>query len=249
MTPAGYGEEVRFPSTRWSLVDLIRRGDDTPRREALGELLRRYLPALRAHLVHGKGLKGDESDDLIQEFIASKVLEKDLIAQANRDLGRFRTFVLAALDRFLIDSIRQKNAKKRSPNGGVVVSMGEEAERIRSDQTPSDAFDAAWARSVIDEALRRMRHQCETSGRADLWGVFECRLVDPILKGAPPADYQRLVQRFGLKSPAQASNVLITAKRMYARALRSVVAEYAWGDRETESEIMQLREMLARSRG
>jgi len=39
----------------------------------------------------------------------------------------------------------------------------------------------------------------------------------------------------------------MTAKRMFARTLRSVVAEYCRDDREIESEIEELRQVLARS--
>ena len=85
------------------------------------------------------------------------------------------------------------------------------------------------------------------SGRADLWGVFQCRVMAPILEGAQPVDYGQLVERFGLKSPAHAWNVLITAKRIFARTLRSVVAEYCRDDDEIESEIAELRGILARS--
>ena len=107
----------------------------------------------------------------------------------------------------------------------------------------------AWARSVISEALRQMQAECESSGRTDLWGVFQCRVVGPILEGAPPVDYRELVERFGFQSPTQASNALTTAKRMYARALRSAVGEYARDEHEIESEIEELKGILARCSG
>ena len=238
---------ARFPTTQWSLLALVRRGDARASQQALGELLGRYLPALQAHLIHARRLRPDQAEDLIQEFIAQKILEKGLLRRADRKLGRFRSFLLKSLDRFLLDQIRRAGAKKRSPRGADLASLGDQIKSVPSGQTPSDAFDVAWARGVIGEALKRMRTQCETSGRSDVWGVFECRIVDPILKGAEPVDYQELVRRFGLESPARASNVLITAKRMYARALRSVVAEYVEDDDEMESEIEDLQQILARS--
>ena len=93
-------EAAWFPTTQWSLVDVVRRGDSRATRAALEELLRRYLPALRAHVVRRRHISLDDSDDLIQEFIASKILEKDLLARADRELGRFRSYLLKALDRF-----------------------------------------------------------------------------------------------------------------------------------------------------
>jgi RNA polymerase sigma-70 factor (ECF subfamily) len=228
------------------LLDVIRQGNAERGREALGQLLACYLPALQTHLVRGRGMAPDDSEDVVQEFVASKILEKGLIGQADRQLGKFRTFLLTSLDRFLVDWIRQQNSKKRSPGEKGVVSLGDGAQCVQSHSTSSDVFDVAWARDVLAETLRRMRQHCQAEGRMDLWGVFECRVADPVLKRTEPVDFQQLVVRFGFSSPAQASNVLITAKRMCARTLRSVVAEYTRNEEETESEIAELRGILAR---
>ena len=69
----------------------------------MGQLLSRYLPALRSHLIHSKRLQGADADDVLQDFVAGKILERDLIAKANQELGKFRTFLLTALDRFLLN--------------------------------------------------------------------------------------------------------------------------------------------------
>ena len=79
-----------------------------------------------------------------------------------------------------------------------------------------------------------------------LWGIFESRVVGPTLEGALPVDYAHLVEQFGFQSPSQASNALTTAKRMYARALRSAVGRYAQNEEEIEAEIKELKEILAR---
>jgi RNA polymerase sigma-70 factor (ECF subfamily) len=236
----------RFAQTDWSLVGRAGHGGPEGRRQALELLLPRYLPALRAHLVHRRGLSADVADDLIQEFVASKILEKDLIGHARRNAGKFRTFMLTALDRFALNRLRHERAKKRSPEHGRVVAVGEHVEQLARESHPAEAFHAAWAQRVISEALGRMQVQCERSGRCDLWAVFECRIVGPLLEGREPLDYGELVRRFGFRSPGQASNVLITAKRMYARTLRAVLAEYARDEEEVETEIEELRDILAR---
>jgi DNA-directed RNA polymerase specialized sigma24 family protein len=236
----------RFPTTHWSLVD--RAGQDVAeaKRQALGELLVRYLPALRAHLVYGKQQSPEDADDLLQEFVAGKILEKNLIAHADAQLGKFRTFLLTALDRFLIDRFREQAAKKRSPVSGGQQILGDQADLLKADQ-PRDAFDVAWARNVLSETIRLMQGECEASDRMDVWGVFECRLLNPLLHSTEPVEYESMVERFGFQSPSQASNVLITAKRMFARLMRSVVGEYALGDEEIESEIRDLMDVLAKA--
>ncbi|MBC8874645.1 MAG: sigma-70 family RNA polymerase sigma factor [Planctomycetes bacterium] len=245
--PADWGDgPQRFPTTSWSLVALAGKEADQAAREALGQLLARYLPALRAHLVCSKRIAPDRADDVVQDFVAKKILERDLIARADRDLGKFRTFLLTALDRFLLNQIRDAGAKKRAAGEGS-EALGERAEWVLSDSGPSDAFDVEWARGVLAEAVGRMRDHCESSDRMEVWGIFELRILAPIVQGTEPADYRELVKRFGLRSPSQASNVLMTAKRMYERVLRSVVAEYARDEREIDEEIGELRGILARS--
>lgn len=233
----------RFPTTHWSLVAQA----VGPEAGARPVGLDRYLPPLRAHLVYRKGIAPDRADDLLQEFIARKVLQNDLIAQADQQQGKFRTFLLTALDRFAINWRRDERAKKRSPAEGRMVEVDEEAVCARREPGPSEVYDTAWARQTILQALKRMREECEEGGRIDLWEVFQCRIVAPILDGAEPVDYRQLVQRFALQSPQQAANLLATAKRMYVRALRAVVHDYTQSERELENEIAELREVLCRA--
>lgn len=235
-----------FPLTRWSLVDDAGRGNGAARETALAELLTRYTPALRAYLVRRKGVPRDRADDLIQSFIADKVLEKDLVGSADRTRGKFRTFLLTALERYLISVHRYESAQKRS--GGEMADIANCAEPAGDGGGPEDVFDVAWARQVIAEALERMRAECDERRRPDIWGVFEGRVLSQTLGQSPPLDYAQMVEKFELASPAQASNVLITAKRMYARHLRQVVGEYSEDEQAAEQEIRDLQQILADAR-
>ena len=216
------------------------RGSATPeeRSAALEALLRRYLPALRVRLVVEKRMDEHRAEDVLQEFVAQKILEQDLIGQADRVKGRFRTFVLTALDRYVIDRIRFDSAAKRSARQVGADAM----DTVAADEPePSAAFDLQWARQVIDEAACRMNLHCRTTGREDLWELFRCRVLEPAREGAMPEGYDELIRRFGFASPAAASNALVTAKRMFERNLRAVVGEYAGDEGEIDREIAELR--------
>lgn len=239
-----YPGEGRFPTTHWSLVVQAGRSESDARRDALEKLLRCYLPALRAHLIRGRRLAPDAADDMIQDFVTSRIIERDLLAGADRDRGKFRTYLLATLDRFLVDRLRRERAAKRSPDDPRRV-QGIGAEEV-ADSARSDVFDDAWAREVIQWSIKWMRDECASSGRDDVWLLFEERILNPLLNGTEPTDYELLVGRCKLTSASQASNVLITAKRMFARTLRAVVAQYALGDEAVESEIRDLYMILAR---
>jgi RNA polymerase sigma-70 factor (ECF subfamily) len=236
----------RFPTTHWSLIGRAGTVDPAVKRQALGELLTRYMPAIKAYLTVKRHVAPDQVDDLFQGFVTSKVLEQDLIAHADRHKGKFRTWLLTALDRYVISDWRHRSAVKRGGRGGESLSTPKNQGLPAATASAPEVFDLAWARALLAEVLRRMRAECEESGTAYLWGVFESRVLVPTLEGAPPLPYNELVARFGFASPVQASNALITAKRTFARILRAVIAEYAGAD-EFEAELRDLQQILARA--
>jgi len=235
----------RFPSTSWSLLALAQK-DRREQREALGEFLRRYLPALRVHLVRRRGFDADRAEDLAQGFAADKVLEQGLLQFVVRGRGRFRSFLLAALDNYVANVIRREKAAKRSPAALYSLESKAAVAEGLPNHEPGDPVVEAWARQVIAEALRRMKQDCEQSGRTDVWGVFEGRVLGPTLDGQDPLPYGQLVEKYGFRDPAQASNAVITGKRQFSRTLRAVVGEYALNPEDIEAEIAELRRILSR---
>jgi len=72
-------------------------------------------------------------------------------------------------------------------------------------------------------------------------------LLGPMLHHAEPLPYEQLVEKFRLASPAQASNLLITARRMFVRVLRAVIGEYEPDEKAIDAEIAELMEQLSRT--
>src|SRR4051794_35571153 len=94
-----------FPSTHWTWVERAGSGEEAVRRPAMDAFLRRYLPALRAHVVARARVTAEEADDLLQGFVCSRLLERNLLGRVAREGGRFRTFLLTTLDRYVIDEL------------------------------------------------------------------------------------------------------------------------------------------------
>ena len=224
------------------MVDAAGEGERAEGAAALARLLSRYAPAMRAHLVRRKRVPADRAEDLVQGFIMGKVLQKKLLGRADRTKGKFRTFLLTALDRYVISEYRAETAQTRG--GGKVATLDALAEPAAAEGA-SDTFDVAWARGVLDRAIAAMRDECGASGRADVWGVFHDRLLAPTLHQSEPADYDTLIKRYGIATPTQASNLLITGKRAFARCLRAVLAEYAEGEEAIEAELRDLMAAVA----
>jgi RNA polymerase sigma-70 factor (ECF subfamily) len=234
-----------FPTTRWSLVGRAAQRGPSNGPLALSELVVIYLPALRAHLVGSMHIDEHRADDLLQGFLADKVVEQNVLAMADPNRGKFRTFLLTALERFIIDAHRRDSAHKRAPKSRT-LDVDDHVDRIATEHTPSDAFDRVWASAVLGEVMRRMREECQASHRPHLWNVFEARMLLPITDGTPPPQHEELAWRLQLDSPVQSANALGSAKRLFTRIFRAVVAEYAADKDEVDSEIRDLWEIFAR---
>jgi DNA-directed RNA polymerase specialized sigma24 family protein len=203
-----------FPTTNWANVRDAGASGGPGQRTALEELLRRYRPILWAHLVFKKRMPPDEADDLLQDFIQRKILQGNVLRLADPSKARFRTYLLKALNNFRIDCERKKagTPPAQELHTDVAAEVG------------PDSDDVIWAMHVVVESLRRMRAECESKRRQDLWGIFAARFLGPLV-GAEPVSYSLLVDQFGLRSGHQASIRYTTAKAMFRRNFRAVLVE------------------------
>jgi hypothetical protein len=82
--------------------------------------------------------------------------------------------------------------------------------------------------------------------RRQIWEMFRIRLLEPVFNDAPPPSYDELIEQFGLKSPTDASNTLLSAKRIFKAHLGKVIKEYAGQDAAAALEIKALEDFLGR---
>jgi RNA polymerase sigma-70 factor (ECF subfamily) len=238
-------ERGHFSTTHWSLVaNAANAAHSLASSAALEELLRRYMPALRAHLVHRLGKRCTEIEDLLQGFIADKVVAENLCHQANREKGRFRNFLLTALDNYVASHFRYVNAKKRRGDQPDVNIDGLAAFDARQHE-PDEAFDVVWARQVITEAIEMTERLYASTGRPHVFTLFKQWVLEPAYGGGNPPEMEQVARQLGFESARQASNVLVGAKRNFARMLREVVRAYA-PDQDVDDELLDLRTILAR---
>lgn len=233
------------PQTRWSVVA---RAGDRQRPDwttSLGQLVAAYRPVLLRHLTANMRLPPDRAEDLVQAFLTDKVLKQNILGAAGREKGRFRSFLLKAFSNYAIGQWRRDQARKRRPLGADAVSLDTVPEPPDRALPPPAAFDALWARHILSRTIDRVRDECRSKDRRELWEVFNARILGPLLDGSAPMPYEQFVQRFGLRSPSEASNLLITAKRMFARALQEVVRETVATERDVEPEIRELKRVLS----
>src|SRR5207245_2627952 len=169
-----------FQTTHWSVV-LAARDTASPQAEAaLAELCRTYWYPLYA-FVRRKGHSPHDAQDLTQSFFA-RLLEKNYIAQADRERGRFRTYLLAALTHFLADEWDKARRLKRG-GGREIISFDAASAEERYRLEPIDQLDAArlyerrWVTTLFDKVLARLERDFRDSGKDKLFDGLKSSLI------------------------------------------------------------------------
>ena len=227
---------AEFPGTVWM--------DVTDRKK----VIHKYWSALRIYLVCLLArfpTHRNEADDLLQDFIMKKILQPGWLENADPGKGRFRDFLKSSLRNFVVGEIRNRAAEKRGGNN-TAVPLEDLEQELAGPEPLSDSFDMAWLRMLLAEALELMERSCGASENTHIWKIFQTRVIQPALEGAEPMPYETLVGQLGFKSPSQATNALATAKRMFARHLRTVIAQYETGDQAVRAELDALQLFLGK---
>jgi RNA polymerase sigma-70 factor (ECF subfamily) len=235
-----------FRSTNWPLIARAANRDEAEAQAALGELVQRYRAPLLGYLRRQFQASPEQAEDWLQGFVLEKLVIGNLLAGAQRERGRFRTLLLSALGRYVVSQLRALNARKRRP--AHLCSLEDlDLETLRPDAAEPDAvLGFEWLRTTLAEALRRMEIELRAKGQTRHWEVFQARVVAPALEGVAEPPYPVLVERWGFRSPTEAYNALITAKRTFARVLRDLVAEYERDAAAVEAELAWFKLVLTR---
>ena len=159
----------RFATTRWSMVVEAGRGSSPKAAEALATLCRIYWFPLYAY-ARRRGHSVDDAQDLTQEFFAH-LLDNQTLRVADRERGRFRSFLLASMKHFLAKQWRRDTAQKRG-GGRAPISLNFDDGETRyglepsHHATPEKLFERQWALTLLARTLVTLRAEFEASGKA-----------------------------------------------------------------------------------
>lgn len=182
---AGSDHRARFAATRWSLVRIAgnwRAGTDA--RLAMEELMRDYWFPLYAYL-RRQGQSPEDAQDLLQGFF-TRVLEKDSLAAADQDRGRFRSFLLACLQHYVLNELDKSRAQKRGGAANQYISLDALDAEARyavepaDHRTPERLFEQQWALQILDQVLLRLREHYEKQGKVELFEVLKNSLMSSV---------------------------------------------------------------------
>jgi DNA-directed RNA polymerase specialized sigma24 family protein len=238
-----------FATTRWSLVlsGANSGSDEQKTREALTELCRTYWRPIFSYVCR-RGYSTEDAQDLTQDFFLM-ILESNWLRQADQNRGRFRSLLLKSLQNFL-HNVSDKNRRLKRGGGVEFVSwdawMAEAPSqlfipaRALDSLAPERLFDLRWAATVVEQALRRLREECEGKGRLRL---FEA-LCDYLTADHADISYSILASSLGVAETV-VKKQLHNLRQRYRWLLRDEVAHTVENPADVDDEIRHLCATLA----
>jgi RNA polymerase sigma-70 factor (ECF subfamily) len=239
---AGRPSGIDFNATRWTLVLSAARGTPAPQAAAaMTELCGIYWYPLYA-FIRRRGHEAHEAEDLTQEFFA-RLLAKHFLAGVVPEKGKFRSFLLAAVNHFLANEYDRLQAQKRGGGQATIALDGQHADsrwqlEPSHDLTPERLFERRWALTVLEQVLARLEAELTAEGKAELFEALR-----PLLTGGGEATHAELGVRLGM-SPGAVKVAIHRLRRRYRRLLREEIAHTVADPAEIDDEIRYLLSCL-----
>ena len=232
-----------FTATHWSVVLMAGQTSSPQAAEALEKLCRTYWYPLYVY-VRRQGHAPHDAQDLTQEFFA-RLLARNYLGTVGREKGKFRSFLLAALNHFLADELDRAMAAKRG-GGKILISLDDaDAEtRYQADMVsplaPDKIFEKRWATTLLEQAFAKLREEAAAAGMGKRFERLKIFLED----GTEPGDYAGVGMELGMTANTVAAAVHRLRQR-YRELVRSEIANTVAGPDEVKEEMRHLFAALA----
>jgi len=242
-----HGENPRaahFATTHWSVVLAAGRTGQAAAAAALERLCQEYWFPVYS-FIRRKGHDAHQAEDLTQGFF-TRLLEKNWLESADPGRGRFRTFLLTAVTRFLANEHDRDQALKRGGGQRILSFDAQDAEgryllEPASSATPETVFEEQWAYQILAGVLQKLRAEFDGGGRE---GRFEA-LKGFLLGDGEVQSYAETAARLSISESAVKSGIHRLRQR-YGALLREEIAQTVETDAEVEAEISHLLNILSK---
>src|SRR5262249_42078954 len=244
------GRSDVFPSTHWSVV--VAAGESQAKPETAGAALAVLCQIYWAPLysfVRSRGYTVHDAQGLTQSFFAF-LLEHKVYARADRQKGRFRSFLLASVKNFLADTADRERTLKRGGAQDFLPLHEEQVEQAESlFQTHSGTsqedrlFDRSWAEALVAAGLERLSADYKSQGKEGPYNQLRMFVAG----GAePPPSYAELTDRLGIAESTLRSQVTRLRAR-YREALRAEVRRTVATETQVDEELDELIQELTQA--
>ncbi len=227
-----------FTTTHWSRIRRASASDDEQAHVALCQLCERYWRPLYL-FVRRQGHTHEDASDLVQSFFA-RLLEKNYLKAADADKGRFRTFLLTALKRFMANDWRDGQRLKRG-GGRQIFSMDDLPTEVRDraelvdPRTPERDFDREWALTLLSRVGRQLQQEFDDAGKSTAFAVLRVYLT----ADGEDAAYAETGAQIGLTASAMRVAVHRLRQR-YREVIRLEIADTVSDGDMVEAELQHL---------
>ena len=227
-----------FKTTHWSVVLEAGRRDSLQADAALARLCQTYWPPVYSY-VRRLGHSPEDAKDLTQEFFF-RLVEKRYLDSLDRETGKFRSFLLVVLKRFLANEWDRANRQKRGGGrqilslDGVDTEMRALAEPV-DERTPERVFERRWALAVLEQVMDQLQAEQIEAGNGELF-----RDLNDFLGGSRGGDsYAEVAARWQMSEGALRVAVH-RLRRRYRDILREEIANTVTNPEDIEEEIRHL---------
>ncbi len=235
-----------FLTTHWSLIDGVSSSEEARNRALIGLLMHRYWKPVYCY-IRRKGCDNEQAKDLTQGFFHEVVLQRHLIEKADGARGRFRSFLLMALDRYLANVHEKETAQKRTPRGRLVSLEAIDPCELPASITassPEETFHYAWISTLLERVLEQVEAKCHEEGKTEHWYVFRDRVLEPITERTAPVSLKEICAKYGIEGQAKASNMLITVKRRFKAVLEQHLRDSVISEDYLAGEVEEIRRFI-----
>ena len=243
LSPSGSSDAAGFAATHWTIVLSAARGSETPRASAaMAELCRTYWYPLYAY-VRRRNYDAHEAEDLTQEFFV-RLIAKNYLAEVDRQKGKFRAFLLAAMKHFLTNEWHRSQAQKRG-GGEMIISLDTNSAENRyrlepsHNLTPERLFERQWILTVLDRVLVVLQAELAVEGKQ---AIFD-GLKQFLTAERRSANYAQVAGDLGMTEGA-VKTAAHRLRRRYRELLRQEIAQTVASPEEIDEEIGYLLSCL-----
>lgn len=237
--------DAGFPDTRWSLIDAILGGDGQCRENAMQDLAKTYWPPVYA-LLRRRGLDREQAAELTQAFFSEVVVQRQLFDQADASRGALKSLIRVAVNRFVTDQHRRKNA---GPSKSLlsIDQFSDEDDALRDDKhsDPDELFDRRWALAVLDEALRRCEKHFCIIGKSKHWEAFYDRIIKPSMTMQSAPSHHQVALELGLPSRDESMSFVRVVRKRVLAMIRQIISENTKDPADQQAEFDTIVRLLA----
>ena len=170
--------------------------------------------------------------------------------QADKCKGRFRTFLLYSLNKYLIDQMRRETAQKRIPKEKIVsldIAEPPELPQTITNLSPEDCFNYAWKSALLDQTLTEIESAYLGQGMENHWHVFNERIVKPNLQGTKPLSIKDICAKYGIEDELKVSSMITTVKRRFRTALKKNLRNTVTSETLVSDELREIVDFFSKN--